>query len=69
MKRWICGRSAMVMRTTGALPPAETDKTHGGKSGGTHRVGVPEPGSLPLMILGAVALLPAGYRRRSRCEV
>jgi len=37
---------------------------HGSKSGGTHGVGVPEPGSLPLLILGAVALLPAGFRRR-----
>ena len=39
---------------------------HGSKSGGTHGVGVPEPGSLPLLILGAVALMPAGFRRRNR---
>jgi hypothetical protein len=51
------------------IAACRTDKTHGSKSGGTHAVGVPEPGSLPLMILGAVALLPAGFRRRSRREV
>jgi hypothetical protein len=45
----------------------KSDGPHGGKSGGTHGVGVPEPGPLPLMILGTVALLPAGFRRRKRC--
>jgi hypothetical protein len=38
--------------------------THGSK--GTHGVDVPEPDPLPLMILGTLALLPAGFRRRNR---
>jgi hypothetical protein len=38
--------------------------THRGKGDDTHGVGVPEPGSLSLIILGMLALLPARLRRR-----
>ena len=44
-----------------------TAACNGGDTRGKHGVGVPEPGSLPLMILGAMVLLPAGFRRRNRC--
>jgi len=48
------------------IAACKSDDTHGSKSGGKHALGVPEPGSLPLLILGAVALMPAGFRRRNR---
>ena len=48
------------------IAACKSGDTHGNKNGGTHARGVPEPGSLPLTILGAAALVPASFRRRNR---